>query len=161
MNHIPLHRSVETQRVNPGIIRQFRDDDLDTVVRIANSSMTEYYTRNLILEISREWPNAFLVCTVKGRIVGFITGSKYTRTEARILLLAVEEGFRNSGYGSALMREFLSVCKENEMMSVRLEVKTDNESAIRFYRGFKFVITNTLSNYYSDSSDAYLMWRLL
>lgn len=143
------------------MVRQFRDEDLDTVVRIANSSMTEYYTRNLIMEISREWPEAFLVCVVNGNVIGFITGSKYTRTEARILLLAVEDGFRNCGYGSALMKEFLRICRENEMMSVRLEVKTDNDNAIRFYKGYKFVVTNTLSNYYSDSSDAYLMWRLI
>lgn len=152
---------METENQKAGTIREFREGDLDAVVSMANRSMSEYYTRTLIHDISKEWPEGFLVYTISGTMIGFITGSMYTRTEARILLLAVEENHRMRGYGAALMNEFIKTCMENGILSVRLEVKTDNQEAIKFYKGLRFVITSVLKNYYSDSSDAYLMWRML
>lgn len=152
---------METEKQKAGTIEEFTIEDLDDVVSLANRSMTEYYTRTLIHDISKDWPEGFLVYRVSDGIVGFITGSKYTRTEARILLLAVEEKERRNGYGLALMNEFFRTCMEDGILSVRLEVKTDNLGAIKFYRDYRFVITSVLKNYYSDSSDAYLMWRML
>ncbi len=151
----------ETEHQKAGIIREYRVEDLDEVVSLANKSMSEYYTRTLIHDISKDWPEGFLVYVLNNRLAGFITGSKYSKTEARILLLAVEDGYRRRGYGRALMNEFIKTCMENSILSVRLEVKTDNTGAIKFYRDFRFVITSVLKNYYSDSSDAYLMWRML
>lgn len=152
---------METEKQKAGVISEFTMDDLDDVVSLANRSMTEYYTRTLIHDISKDWPEAFLVYKVSGNLAGFITGSKYSRTEARILLLAVEEKQRRKGFGRALMNEFFRTCMENGILSVRLEVKTDNFDAIKFYKNYRFVITSVLKNYYSDSSDAYLMWRML
>lgn len=152
---------METEKQKAGTIEEFTIDDLDDVVSLANRSMTEYYTRTLIHDISKDWPEGFLVYKFSNRLVGFITGAKYTRTEARILLLAVEEEERRNGYGLALMNEFFHLCMEDGILSVRLEVKTDNHEAIKFYKDSRFVITSVLKNYYSDSSDAYLMWRML
>ncbi|BAB59156.1 N-terminal acetyltransferase complex subunit [ARD1] [Thermoplasma volcanium GSS1] len=144
-----------------GTIREFSPKDIESVYRIAQTSLTEYYTQALILDLHREWPESFMVYTVAGSVVGFIVGSKYSRTEARILLFAVDERFRRMGVGSALMDAFLSLCREQNMLSVRLEVRTDNDEAIRFYKKYGFVITAMLPNYYSDSSNAYTMWRIV
>ncbi len=152
---------METEKHRAGTISQFVIDDLEEVVSLANSSMTEYYTRTLIHDISRDWPEGFLVYKDSGKLIGFITGAKYTRTEARILLLAVAGRYRRMGYGRALMNEFFRTCMEDGILSVRLEVRTDNFDAIKFYKEYRFVITSVLKNYYSDSSDAYLMWRML
>ncbi|MCL5667653.1 MAG: ribosomal-protein-alanine acetyltransferase, partial [Candidatus Thermoplasmatota archaeon] len=69
--------------------RKFGPEDIRKVVEIGNSSLTEYYTDTLLLDLYEAWPNSFIVYTVNDRIVGFIVGSKFSRTEARILLLAV------------------------------------------------------------------------
>lgn len=152
---------METEKQKAGIVREYTPDDLDAVVSLANRSMSEYYTRTLIYDISKDWQEGCLIYIVDNVLAGFITGTKYTRTEARILLLAIEEKYRRKGYGRALMNEFMKTCMESGILSVRLEVKTDNDDAIRFYRNFRFVVTSVLKNYYSDSSDAYLMWRML
>lgn len=152
---------METEKTKPGAITEFSPDDLDEVVSLANRSMTEFYTRTLIHDISRDWPEAFLIYRISGKLAAFITGSKYTRTEARILLLAVEEDLRRRGFGKLLINAFFRTCMEAGILSVRLEVKTDNFEAISFYKKHKFVITSVLKSYYSDASDAYLMWRML
>lgn len=144
-----------------GFVRKFDVSDLDRVVEIANRELTEYYTGNLILDLYQSWPDAFLVYIFGNQVVGFIIGSKFSNTEARILLLAVDRKFRHLGFGKALMDDFLKICVINNLMSMRLEVRTDNDEAIRFYKRYGFVITSTIRAYYSDSSNAYLMWKII
>ncbi|MEM0155665.1 MAG: ribosomal protein S18-alanine N-acetyltransferase [Thermoplasmataceae archaeon] len=141
--------------------RKFRPEDVRKVVEIANNSLTEYYTEALLLDLYENWRNSFIVYTVNDRIVGFIVGSKFSRTEARILLLAVDKDFRNMGLGHVLMKTFIDTCNQENLLSVRLEVRTDNVTAIGFYRNLGFSIISTIKGYYSDLSDAYLMWKLL
>lgn len=144
-----------------GTIRQFDGRDLDRVLEIASASLSEYYSEALIMDLYDEWPQAFLVYTMGREIQGFLIGSRFSPTEARVLILAVDQQFRNIGVGGALMQAFLSLCSRNNFMSVKLEVRTDNDNAINFYRKLGFVVTSRLKAYYSDSSDAYTMWKIL
>ncbi|AKA48504.1 acetyltransferase [uncultured archaeon] len=144
-----------------GKIRNAEISDIERVVEIANSSLTEYYTTNLMMDLYHSWRDAFMVYTLNDRIIGFIAGGKFSRTEARILLLAVEEKFRHLGIGKALMNDFIDLCRMHNIMSIRLEVRTDNTEAIHFYQKYGFSTISTIRAYYSDSSDAYLMWKLI
>ena len=138
-------------------IREFNERDLYEVLNIANESLTENYTPELFLDIHRLWPEGFLVA-VSNNITGFIAGSKYNR-EARILLLAVKAEHRGKGIGSGLMRRFMSICKSEGILSVRLEVRTKNFKAIEFYKKFGFNIISYIPNYYTNGDSAYVMWR--
>ena len=144
-----------------GTIRQFDGRDLDRILEIASASLSEYYSEALIMDLYDEWPQAFLVYTMGREIQGFIIGSRFSPTEARVLILAVDQQFRNMGIGGCLMQSFLALCSRNNFMSVKLEVRTDNDNAINFYRKLGFVVTSRLKAYYSDSSDAYTMWKIL
>lgn len=144
-----------------GAIRDAEPSDIDRVVEIANSSLTEYYTTNLMMDLFHSWKEAFMVYTLNEKVIGFIAGGKFSRTEARILLLAVDSRFRRMGIGKALMNEFMDLCRMHNIMSIRLEVRTDNSEAIRFYQRYGFSTISTIRAYYSDSSDAYLMWKLI
>lgn len=144
-----------------GTVRNAELTDIERVVDIANSSLTEYYTTNLMMDLYHSWRDAFMVYTMNDRIIGFIAGGKFSRTEARILLLAVEHRFRGMGIGKALMSEFTKLCRIRNIMSMRLEVRTDNREAIQFYSRYGFSSISTIRAYYSDSSDAYLMWKLI
>ncbi len=138
-------------------IRKFQEEDLLDVLNIANESLTENYIPELFLDIHRIWPEGFLVAVARD-VVGFIAGIKQ-RTGARILLLAVRSEFRNRGIGSALMKRFITICKSEGMLSVRLEVRTKNLRAIEFYKKFGFNIISYVPNYYTNGDDAYIMWR--
>ncbi len=143
------------------IIRRYMDSDLDAVLQIANRSLSEYYGVDLIQDLAVQWPDGFLIYDFLRSPGGFIVGTRYSPTEGRILLLAVKEELRRRGIGTLLLGDFLEVCRRDGLMSLRLEVKTDNEDAIRFYKWHSFSITSTLKRYYTDSSDAYVMWRMI
>ena len=138
-------------------LREFRDEDLYRVVEIANESLSENYIPQLFLDIHSIWPRGFIVA-VGGDVIGFIAGTKYAR-EARILMLAVDGRFRGRGIGTALMNRFISVCKSEGLMSIKLEVRTQNTRAIEFYKRFGFNIISYVPRYYSNGDDAYIMWR--
>lgn len=156
-----LRGKMQTGKGDYAFVRKFRDSDLDVVVDLANSSLSEYYGVDLIYDLSRQWPDGFLVYQFGNRVVGFLAGAKYSSNEARILLLAVDKPLRKIGIGTTLVEDFTKLCMQLGMMSVRLEVRIDNIEAINFYRKLKFVVISTMRNYYSDSSDAHVMWRLL
>ncbi|WP_287960187.1 ribosomal protein S18-alanine N-acetyltransferase [Acidiplasma sp.] len=144
-----------------GYTRRFEPKDTDRVMQIIRESLSEYYTKSLIIDLYNAWPEAFLVYDNLNDITGFIIGSKYSGTEGRVLLFAVDKNYRNSGIGFKLLNDLTKVMIGSGLSTIRLEVRTDNENAIRFYKKNGFSIISTLKNYYSDLSDAYLMWKIL
>lgn len=144
-----------------GIIRQFDPKDLRRVLEIAEESLTEYYTTSLIIDLYEAWPDGFRVYISEDRIEGFVIGSRIKPNEARILMFAVDGKYRKRGIGDALMRDFMEYCGKNGFISIKLEVKTDNDNAINFYKKYGFAITSRLRAYYSDASDAFAMWKII
>ncbi len=140
-------------------IREFREDDLSDVYEIALRNLTERYTPELFLDIYRSWPRGFLVAVVS-RIVGFIAGTKDEHA-ARILMLAVDKQYRNRGIGTSLLDRFIANCKSEGVVSVSLEVRTNNKIAVEFYQKRGFQIVSFLPDYYTNGDDAYIMWRMI
>lgn len=144
-----------------GIIRQFQRNDIDRILEIAGHSLTEYYTSSLIFDLYDSWPEGFSVYSIDGNIVAFMICARNTPNEARILMFAVDEHHRRQGIGVKLMQDFIEYCSRSGFISLKLEVKTDNDPAINFYKKFGFVITSRLRAYYSDASDAFTMWKII
>ncbi len=145
-------------------VRPFNVNDqveLDQVLAVARNSLTEYYSQKLIIDLYENWPDGFSVAEYSGKIIGFLIGSRFSPTESRVLMLAVEKNYRKMGIGSRLLSEFIAMCAGRNFSAVRLEVKTDNEEAINLYKKFEFAITSRINAYYSDASDAFLMWRTI
>ena len=143
------------------LFRNFTSADLLDATMLANSSLSEFYSESLISELRDQWPEAFMVCYSGSELIGLICGSKYSRTEARVLLLAVKRESRRLGIGGILMERFENLARSSGYIGVTLEVKKDNVGAINFYRRIGYSITGSITAYYSDLSDAYVMWKLL
>jgi ribosomal-protein-alanine N-acetyltransferase len=155
---------VSVSNANFLLLRPFQvnnTEELDRVLEIAKNSLTEYYSPKLIVDLYEEWPEGFSVAEVHHKVAGFLIGSRYSSSEARILMIAVEKSYRKMGIGSSLLTNFIDLCMKKNFSAVRLEVKTDNEEAIKLYKKFNFEITSRISAYYSDASDAFTMWRTI
>ncbi|WP_262179641.1 ribosomal protein S18-alanine N-acetyltransferase [Haloarcula laminariae] len=75
--------------------------------------------------------------------------------------LAVRDDCRREGVATALLRRALELLSSVGVASVKLEVRADNEGALRLYRQFGFEHRRTIPNYYSNGEDALVMVRLL
>ncbi|MHB1440098.1 MAG: GNAT family N-acetyltransferase [Cuniculiplasma sp.] len=142
-------------------IRKLEPSEIKRILEISQKSLSERYSKELMLEIYQSWPDGFLVYATHNGIYGFLAGRKMSQREARILMLATDEKYRSLGIGGEIIEKFILTCQIYGIITVRLEVRTDNKRGIEFYQKHGFMVTSILRNYYSDGSDAYVMWKQL
>lgn len=142
-------------------IRLFKPDDMFPAIKLASKTLTEQYNPSLFNYFYETFPQGFIVAEKAHKIVGFIIGVKTISETAKILMLSVSESHRNQNIGSALLTRFLKEILNENVKHVELEVRTDNEKAIKFYEKHGFKITEKIPKFYQNGEDAYTMKRSL
>ena len=96
----------------------------------------------------------------EGEIAGY-GGITVAADSADIDNVAVTEGYRNSGIGTAVLCELCKIAKEKGAEKVFLEVRVSNVPAMLMYlkNGFKGAYART--RYYSDGEDCLVMVKEL
>ena len=77
--------------------------------------------------------------------------------EAEFFRLAVEPFLRNQGIGGELLRKTLDILVNEGVRSCFLEVREDNDAALRLYRRFSFRVLHRRSGYYRDGCSAVVL----
>jgi ribosomal-protein-alanine N-acetyltransferase len=100
--------------------------------------------------------------TAEGLLIGYAGLSVAGRPpdhEASVHTIGVDPAWQGQGVGSALLRTLLAIADERSA-PVFLEVRTDNEQAIRMYEAYGFVRLGLRKRYYQPANaDAYTMGR--
>lgn len=138
-------------------IRRFQEADTAVVYDLVCSTLDEVYDPDVFNIVPNIWPRGSIVSVTESGIAGFLMGSITSPGHAQILMLSVNPDMRNLGIGSALMISFLAECYALNCLSVQLEVRKTNVSAIRFYQKFGFKLKELKENYYNDGEDAFVM----
>tara|TARA_Y100000991_G_scaffold210385_1_gene191611 strand:- start:52 stop:492 length:441 start_codon:yes stop_codon:yes gene_type:complete len=81
--------------------------------------------------------------------------------EAQINYFAINNKFRNKGFGSHLMNYLIKVCEKINVNKLQLEVSQNNITAERFYSRFDFFTVGIRKKYYKDGTDALLKEKKL
>lgn len=79
----------------------------------------------------------------------------------RLYNIAVNPAFQGRGYGARLLDECEREAAIRGCERVTLEVRRDNETAIRLYESHGYTIVRTLNDYYEDGSAGYKMAKIL
>lgn len=69
---------------------------------------------------------------------------------AEILRIGTDSHHQRQGVGSALLYEFIKLCKNKVVQRILLEVRADNTSAIRLYEQHGFYQIDVRAGYYKD-----------
>jgi [ribosomal protein S18]-alanine N-acetyltransferase len=100
--------------------------------------------------------------TPDGLLIGYAGLSVAGRPpdlEASVHTIGVDTAWQGKGVGSALLRALLAIADEVSA-PVYLEVRTDNDPAIRLYEAYGFVRLGLRKRYYQPAdADAYTMGR--
>ncbi|MDD4244619.1 MAG: N-acetyltransferase [Candidatus Methanomethylophilaceae archaeon] len=141
------------------LIREFKPQkDDERLYDIALMSLDEIYNPNVFLGFYALWPQGQLVAVdIFDRPIGYISSVRLRDGWARIMMLAVDEENRGKGVGSELLLRFRAESARSGISAMTLEVKKDNEKAIRFYEKNGFRRTRVLSRFYADGSDGMRM----
>lgn len=73
---------------------------------------------------------------------------------ARMYSLATDPAWRGQGLGKALIAAAEAAALDRGMVSMRLEVRTDNKAAQQLYRALGYQEFATVADYYEDHADA-------
>lgn len=138
------------------IVREFRPQDLKTVLKIERESFADPYPAHLLRDIYNLGAG-FLVAQEDGRVVGFIIFWIRFEDEGHIISLAVDKDYRCQGVGAELVRTAIGIFEKFHIKNIKLEVRAKNSGAINFYRALGFSEEKVIANYYEDGEDAVVM----
>jgi ribosomal protein S18 acetylase RimI-like enzyme len=139
----------------------FDPKDLIETLKLVNTTLGENYDPNFFLNIRSIWPEGCILAKSGDIIVGAILATINAKTNARILILSVEEKYRNQGIGDRLLRALIYQCYQKNLNIIQLEVRVNNNNAIKFYTRKKFIIERVLPGYYKNGDNGYLMYKIL
>jgi ribosomal-protein-alanine acetyltransferase len=138
-------------------LRRVQARDLEAINDLANRVLRERYSTELFTHLFERSSGSFFVAEEEGDVLGFALAVPMTQRSMRLLMLAVRPDMQSKGLGKML----LDTCKEHArtrmMTDMVLEVGVDNKGAIEFYGRNGFTVTQTITEYYNDRSDAYVM----
>ena len=106
-------------------------------------------------------PDTIVLVACEGtRAVGFAI-MEFGAEHAHLVLLAVKQQRRRCGIGRRLVVWLLQSAATAGIISVRLELRADNDAARQFYRDLDFVETLHMPGYYQGRISAIRMLRVL
>jgi len=145
---------------DPGI-RSAKRADLLAVYRIEQAAFPQPWPFSAFERYLGE--PGFLVAD-DGGPVGYVVGDRVADSGRRlghIKDLAVHERRRREGIGERLLTRAVAVLEQQGVSAVKLEVRETNDGARRLYREHGFEHRETLTRYYSDGEDAFVLVRQL
>jgi ribosomal protein S18 acetylase RimI-like enzyme len=98
-----------------------------------------------------------LVAEKENKILGFVSVSlPYWDRVAIIHHLIVRKEYRNQGIGTSLLKEIISLCKEEGMKKVAVQTALWHWQAIKLYKSLGFIPTAVFPNYIGKGND--MVW---
>jgi ribosomal-protein-alanine N-acetyltransferase len=148
-------------------LRGFTPADLESVININHLCLPENYAPYFFLDTFNSLPQTFIVAESQGHVIGYIMcrmehgfsdfRKLHFAKKGHIISVAVIPEFRRIGVGRALVENALSALASLNGDECYLEVRISNGPAIELYKRIGFQIVRTISRYYYDGSDAYMM----
>ncbi len=138
------------------MIRPATLNDIDALVAIEESSFeTDKLSRRSFRHILSKGKATTLLEvdgeTVRGyAMVLFNEGTSL----ARLYSIAVAPAFRSQGVAKSLLQAAESAALEHDCVAMRLEIRRDNETAIRLYKHVGYKQFGAHKNYYEDHMEA-------
>ena len=137
-------------------IRPATNADIAALVTLENASFdSDRLSRRSFRYFLQHAQNCFLVAYQGQTLAGYVLALLHRGTHlARIYSLAVDTSQRGRGIAQQLLEYAEKACAENGRVSMRLEVRTDNDSAIRLYQRLGYKPFGEYKDYYEDHADA-------
>ncbi len=135
-----------------------REGDVVSVRRIEGSSFATTWPDEAFLnELKTNRSAHYLVARQGEEVLGY-AGVWLVLDEAHITAIAVDPARRGGGLGKRLLYHLLLSCQGLGARWATLEVRVDNEVALKMYRRFGFARIGVRKGYYESGHDAVIMW---
>lgn len=135
-------------------------EHIDGVMVVEKLSFSIPWSRNAFVEELTGNKFSRYVTAVAGNVVVGYAGMWKIFDEGHITNVAVHPEYRGSGIGSLLVEKMIQIAKEEDIVSMTLEVRRSNFAAQNLYGKFGFQVEGVRKGYYADNGeDAIIMWK--
>ena len=152
-------------------LRKFKPDDLQSVMQINRVCLPENYTDMFFVDLHQRFPETFIVAEENGSITGYIMcrievglsnfGLGGLIRKGHVVSIAVMPKSRRKGIATALLKAAMKGMEYYKAKQIYLEVRVTNAGGIDLYRKLGLEVTRTITGYYSDGENAYVMSKKL
>ncbi|MBO3443779.1 ribosomal protein S18-alanine N-acetyltransferase [Clostridium sp. CCUG 7971] len=133
--------------------------DIDGVFEVEKNCFEHYWSKDAFSKELKNDVARYLVAKIDGKVVGYV-GIWFVMDEGHITNVAVHSDYRGRKIGDELVKELVKLCKENNIVSMTLEVRVSNIVAQNLYKKYGFKLAGIRKEYYSDNKeDAMIMWN--
>ena len=140
------------------MIRPMRRDDLNDLYDITLMSLDEAFLPDVFFGFYQQWPEGqFVSCDFLNKAIGFLCSVRLMDGGARVMMFAMHPNYRGRGKGTELLNALMARARMEGIRYITLEVREENLSARKFYKGKGFIEVGTLERYYSDGGSAIRM----
>lgn len=145
--------------INNIVIEEMKEEDIDGVFEVEKNCFEDYWSKDSFKKELNNNLAKYLVAKVDEKIAGYV-GIWFVVDEGHITNVAVHENFRGKKIGDKLIKRLVEVCKDNNIVSMTLEVRASNVVAQNLYRKYGFKMAGIRKEYYSNNKeDAIIMWN--
>ncbi|WP_295811828.1 GNAT family N-acetyltransferase [uncultured Nitratireductor sp.] len=137
-------------------VRPIAQADLDALVAIENAAFSgDRLSRRSLQRLIRSVAAIACVAEENGKILGYALAlTRRTSGIARLYSIAVTPGETGKGVAGLLMCRIEEAVRERGLRAMRLEVRADNQAAIRLYEKTGYRRFAQYENYYHDGMRA-------
>jgi len=141
------------------IIRSAEATDIRHIADIEASVFSDAWSESSLSSALTDANQDILCLEHSGELAAYLIGCGVAG-ESEILRIAVIPSFRRHGFGRKLMEYFLNVRKAKGDLTVFLEVRASNISAIALYESCGFRSYTVRRNYYKNPTEDAVMMNL-
>ncbi|HRY23037.1 MAG: GNAT family N-acetyltransferase [Geminicoccaceae bacterium] len=139
-------------------LRRARPADLDRLVELERLFPGDRLSRRALRHHLRNPKAHMIVSDRAGRVVGYALLLCPSRSSWwRLYSIVRAEGEAPPGTGHALVQAALEAARRAGARGIRLEVRADNQKAIKLYESSGFRLFGTRPGYYEDGATALRM----
>lgn len=152
---MPRVKHPKTAVVIRGKIHRARLADLDALVELEASFTSDQLTRRSFRHLLTRGQADILVFRDNGQIVAnAVILYRHNSTQARIYSLVVHPRCQGRGIAKALIQAAERAAKRRGCTHMSLEVRPDNEPALRLYTKLGYTVLGRSERYYEDGTAA-------
>jgi len=140
-------------------IKKLNKNNIKNIVRLESKMFHPdecfpYHTIRLFIIRGNAWGVYY-----NRELIGYYFLLPYKK-RMRIYSIGLLKEYRNKGIGTFVMENILKYSYEQGYHEISLEVRTDNTTAINFYKKFDFIVVERLKDYYEKGIDGYRMYHI-
>ncbi|WFD10007.1 ribosomal protein S18-alanine N-acetyltransferase [Tepidibacter hydrothermalis] len=141
------------------VIRNLQEKDIDDLVEIEELCFKTPWTKHSLQKELKNKLARYKVIEKDSKIVAY-AGIWFVVDEGHITNVAVHPDHRGLGHGNQIIEALIDECAKSNIISMTLEVRKSNDTAIKLYKKYGFKLSGIRPGYYTDTQeDALIMWK--